>query len=68
MTEKRLQQMVRTFEYVKYGVKSDSEAGKKADGLFQLKNRTYYMVKFSVNIGNYAIYALILWGLIRLFI
>jgi hypothetical protein len=63
-----MDKMLRTFEFVKYGVKSETKTGKTADGQYELKNRTYYAIKFSVNIVNYAIYLLVLWGIIYLFI
>jgi len=68
MIENKIDKFVRTFEYVKHGIKSDTKTGKTADGQYELKNKTYYAIKFSVNIGNYAIYLLVLWGIISLFI
>lgn len=68
MIETKIDKMLRTFEFIKYGVKSNTKTGKRADGKYELKNRTYYAIKFSVNIANYAIYLLIIWGIIYLFI
>ena len=68
MIETKIDKMLRTFEFVKYGVKSETKTGKTADGQYELKNRTYYAIKLSVNIGNYAIYLFIIWGIISLFI